>query len=113
MSKTLPREKNFLDQTLDATVGNLLGILSLRRYRPAIKLSSKSGEIIVSEIHKGTHAERSGIRVGDIILEINDQTVTSVPKDGKPTPPTSPSDLESFAYRLLEVDFPPASNQHT
>ena len=103
MSNSWPREKNFLDQTLDVTLGPLLGILTPRKYRPAIKLSTKSGEVTVIGIHKGSHAERSGIHVGDIILEIGGQTITANKAGNSKPVQSDPSNLESFANRLLEV----------
>ena len=66
-----PHVKNFLDHTLDATLGPLLGALSPRKFRPGIKLGMKSDELIVIRVSKGSAAERSGIKVGDTIIEID------------------------------------------
>ena len=103
-------EKNMLDQTLDATLGSLLGILTPQKYRPAIKVSGKTGEIVVVEIQRGSSADQSGIRVGDVIVYIDGQPV-AVEQPGKGTAPSTtpspsakdPANLEARALRLLEV----------
>ncbi len=102
------KDKNFLDLTLDATLGNILGVLTPQKYRPPIKISGKTGEITVVEVFKSSSAEQSGIRVGDVIIDVNGQPIlTEQDKRASPSTPRQDSgSLEARALRLLEVGPP-------